>query len=271
MLNIIKEYAQFRDCQLNVGSPGYAVASYSFIFILGIIVGSFLNVCILSLPKGNDIVQKASCCPGCGSHLRWHELLPLVSFIWLRGRCRHCMMRLTWQYPLVEAANGLIWMGFFVLYGMSMTTLLYAVCASVLIIVAVVDYRTYEIPPGLNICIGILGLFNLLLNWEAWPGYVAGFFAVSTLFLVIHLLSHGRSIGGGDIKLMAAAGLLLGWQGIILALMVAATLASIIHICLMLCKGKGRVLPFGPYLAAGIFVAMTAGEPIINWYMALSD
>ena len=252
-----------------VGFPGYAAISYTFIFILGIIVGSFLNVCILRLPKGNDIIKERSHCLGCGSVLKWYELIPLVSFILQLGRCRHCGMRLSWQYPLVEAANGLIWIGFFWLYGMSMTTVLYAACASVLIIVAVVDFRTYEIPPGLNICIGILGLMNLLFNWEAWPSYVAGFFAVSSLFLVIYLLTKGRGIGGGDIKLMAAAGLLLGWQGIILALMVGATLGSVIHVILMIWKGKGRVLAFGPYLAAGIFVAMAAGEPIIAWYAGL--
>jgi leader peptidase (prepilin peptidase)/N-methyltransferase len=191
-------------------------------------------------------------------------------------------MRLSWQYPCIEALNGVLYVWFFVLYGGSYTALIYGLVASVLIIIALVDWRTYEIPIGCNIAIGVLALLYLvtmiLLPLRDTPfeaatmisqltTHIAGFFAVSGLFWLIYVLSRGRAIGGGDVKLMAVAGLLLGWQLILLALMVAAVTGSVVHLLLMRLKGKDRVLAFGPYLAFGILVAMLGGEVILSWYI----
>ena len=142
---------------------------------------------------------------------------------------------------------------------------MFCLCASVLIVLSVIDLRTYEIPPGCNVIIGILGVIQVFLNREHWGSYVIGFFAVSGLFLLIYFITGGKGIGGGDIKLMAAAGLLLGWQKIILALALGSIAGSMIHLTLMKLKGKDRVLAFGPYLALGIYVSMLYGSMIINW------
>jgi leader peptidase (prepilin peptidase)/N-methyltransferase len=168
---------------------------------------------------------------------------------------------------MVEALNGLLYLWFFALYGTSHTTVIYSLTASILIIIALVDWRTFEIPVGCNIAIGVLAITNLCFDLSAWPMYLTGFCAVSGLFLLIHLITRGRGIGGGDIKLMAVAGLLLGWQHIILALVIGCVAGSVIHLLLMRFKGKDRLLAFGPYLAFGILTAMLYGTTIITWYL----
>ena len=153
--------------------------------------------------------------------------------------------------------------------GFQPESILFCICASVLIVISVIDWRTYEIPFGCNIIIGILGIVRVFLNLAHWYDYVIGFFAVSGLFLIIYWITKGRGIGGGDIKLMAAAGLLLGWQNILLSLMIGSIAGSVIHLALMKVQGKDRVLAFGPYLAFGIFISMLYGNDIITWYLGM--
>jgi leader peptidase (prepilin peptidase)/N-methyltransferase len=243
------------------------LALYIYIFVLGTVIGSFLNVCIFRIPRQAEIVKTRSHCLHCGHELRWYELIPLASFVAQRGKCRSCRARLSRQYPAVELINGLAYLWVYQRFGLSVVAILFAMLASALIVVAVIDWRTYEIPPGLNIFIGLLGIARLLLDLTAWLTYVGGFFAASGVLFIIFALTKGRGMGGGDIKLMAAAGLLLGWQHILLALALGSLLGSVIHLALMKIKGKERVLAFGPYLAAGIFIAMLYGDPFITWYI----
>lgn len=239
------------------------------VFLAGITIGSFLNVCILRIPQKEDIVLKPSHCIKCGKVLKWYELIPLLSFCIQRGRCRGCLAKISLQYPLIELGNGLAYIWIFMVNGWNPESVLFSLCASVLIVISVIDWRTFEIPAGCNMIIGILGIFRMILDFAHWYDYVIGFFAVSSLFAVVYLLSKGRGIGGGDIKLMAAAGLLIGWQKILLALMIGSIAGSVIHLTLMKLKGKDRVLAFGPYLALGIFTAMLYGEQIIAAYLGL--
>lgn len=242
---------------------------YIMIFLIGISIGSFLNVCIYRIPKKEDIVFERSHCMSCGNVLKWYELIPLFSFLVQGGKCRNCKTKLSVQYPLIELLNGLIYVWIFMAKGFQPESILFCICASVLIVISVIDWRTYEIPFGCNIIIGILGIVRVFLNLAHWYDYVIGFFAVSGLFLIIYWITKGRGIGGGDIKLMAAAGLLLGWQNILLALMIGSIAGSVIHLTLMKVQGKDRVLAFGPYLAFGIFTAMLYGNEIITWYLSM--
>ena len=242
---------------------------YIMIFLIGISIGSFLNVCIYRIPEKEDIVLERSHCMSCGNVLKWYELIPLFSFIVQGGKCRNCKARLSVQYPLIELINGLIYVWIFMVNGVNLESILFCLCASVLIVISMIDWRTYEIPFGCNVIIGILGIVRVILNLAHWYDYVIGFFAVSGLFLIIYWITRGRGIGGGDIKLMAAAGLLLGWKNILLALMIGSIAGSVIHLTLMKIKGKDRVLAFGPYLAFGIFVAMLYGNEIITWYLGM--
>jgi leader peptidase (prepilin peptidase)/N-methyltransferase len=275
---------------------------YLIVFIFGLIVGSFINVCILRLPKKEDVVKGRSHCFSCGEILRWYEMIPLISFLIQRGRCRRCKAKLSWQYPLVEAACGIAfiwvfyihswnssmifydtgnlsfatrWLIFTIEYEWLVNTLVYSFTAATLLGLAIIDWRTYEIPPGFNYFIAAMGLVHLAMHanaeyFEGWLTYVIGFFAASAILMIIFLVTKGKGIGGGDVKLMAAAGLLLGWQQILLALALASILGSIIHLILMKVKGKERLLAFGPYLAAAIFITILYGRNLIDLYLKLA-
>ena len=242
---------------------------YSIVFIFGITIGSFLNVCMLRIPAGGSIVTTPSSCPKCHKRLMWYELVPILSWIALRGKCKSCKSPISKQYPLVELINGLLWVLVVWGNGFTLQALLYCFVASALFVIAVIDERTQEIPVGLNIFIGVLGAGNALLNLENISTYIIGFFVVSGVLTLVLMLTSGRGIGGGDIKLMAVCGLLLGWKLIILAFFIGCILGSIIHISRMKLSHKSNILAFGPYLAMGVFISMNWGNGILQWYFSL--
>lgn len=236
-------------------------------FLFGVTVGSFLNVCIYRIPKGEDIVAAQSHCMSCGYHLKWYDLIPVLSWLALKGRCRKCGEKISVQYPIIELLNGLLWGGLIYVNGFSVTGVCYCMAASALLVLSLVDWRTYEIPIGCNAVILAAGLINLWFHREQWLTYAIGFASVSGFLLLILLASKGRAIGGGDVKLMAAAGLLIGWQNIILAFSAGCIAGSIIHPVLMKLKGNDRVLAFGPYLSLGIGFSMMCGQKLVGWYI----
>ncbi len=242
------------------------------LFLYGITIGSFLNVCICRLPKKENIVTTRSHCTSCGYQLKWYDLIPLFSWVALGGRCRKCKARISVQYPVIEALNGVLWLTIFFVYGISIETALYCIMASALLALSVIDFRTYEIPFGFNLMIAALGLIRVLTDLPNWTAYVIGFFAVSAPLYLLYFVTKGRGIGGGDIKLMAAAGLLLGWKPVILAFLIGCVLGSVIHVIRMrVADAKGskaeHVLAMGPYLSAGIFIAALWGDWIVTWYL----
>lgn len=164
---------------------------------------------------------------------------------------------------------GIIIGSMIALQGITIGSVLYCLAVFPLLYLGMVDLKTYEIPVKCNIAIGILGIIRLFTDFSHWYEYVIGFFAVSAMFFCVYLGSEGKAMGGGDVKLMAAAGLLLGWQKIILALLLGSVAASVLHVTLMYLKGKDRVLAFGPYLVFGILTAMLFGEQIIKWYLGI--
>ena len=242
---------------------------YITIFLFGIVVGSFLNVCIYRLPKGESIVKVPSHCMSCGAQLRWYDLVPLFSYLFLRGRCRKCKAAISKQYPIVEALNGTLWVIVFVINGINEMSIVYCLMTSALLTLSVIDLRIFEIPVGINIFLGILGIVAIIIDKEQWFSHMIGAVCVSGFLLILYLLTQGKAIGGGDIKLMAACGLLLGWQKIILAFLLGCILGSIIHLFRMKLTGEGHVLAMGPYLAAGIFLAALFGQQWIAWYLTL--
>ncbi|MDE7266039.1 MAG: prepilin peptidase [Lachnospiraceae bacterium] len=237
------------------------------IFLYGITIGSFLNVCIYRLPKKENIVTTRSHCMSCGYQLKWYDLIPLFSWLVLGGKCRKCKARISVQYPVIEALNGFLWLTIFFVCGVSIETALYCVLASALLALSVIDFRTYEIPFGFNLIIAALGLIRVLTDLSNWTEYAIGFFAVSVPLYLIYIVTKGRGIGGGDIKLMAAAGLLLGWKRIVLALVIGCILGSVIHVIRMKVSKAEHVLAMGPYLSMGIFIAALWGEQLLDWYL----
>ena len=242
---------------------------YVTIFLFGIVVGSFLNVCICRLPEGESIVKVPSHCMSCGAQLRWFDLVPLFSWLFLRGKCRRCKAAISVQYPIVEALNGALWVFVFIVNGMNGMSIVYCLMTSALLALSVIDWRTFEIPFGMNVFLGILGVVAVILNRKEWLSHIIGAVCVSGFLLILYLLSQGKAIGGGDIKLMASCGLILGWQRIILAFLLGCICGSVIHLLRMKLSGEGRVLAMGPYLAAGIFLAALFGQQWIGWYLSL--
>ena len=247
----------------------FMIILYIVVFLYGIVVGSFLNVCILRIPEGKSIVTERSHCMSCGYQLKWYDMFPLFSYLFLRGRCRKCGAHVSAQYPIVEGCNGILWVTTFIMLGLSIDSVLICLLMSALLVLSVIDWRTYEIPFGINVFIGILGLVRLISNLDNWMEYIIGFFAVSLPLLIILLLTHGQGMGGGDVKLMAAAGLLIGWKYIILALILGCLYGSLIHIIRMRISGQGHMLAMGPYLSAGIATSVLFGSGIIEWYIGL--
>ena len=208
-------------------------------FLFGICVGSFLNVVAFRLPKGESIVTGPSHCMTCGHRLKWYELIPVLSFVIQGGKCR------SWDTLI---AFGLV---------------------SALIALSLIDARTQEIPGGLNIFIACLGVLRIATDWHNFLLYLIGGAAVSVPLLIILFVTGGAGIGGGDVKLMAAAGLVLGWKNIILAFLLACIFGAVIHPIRMKFFHAGRVLAMGPYLSAGIMVAFLFGDAMISWYLGM--
>lgn len=246
----------------------YAILVYPLVFLYGILIGSFLNVCIYRIPKHESIVTVPSHCMSCGYGLKWYDLVPVFSWLCLRGRCRKCKAPVSVQYPLIEAANGMLWLLIIFLRGLNVEGILYCLLASALLVLSIIDFRTYEIPFGINVFIAVLGLVRLFTDLKHWYLYVVGFFLVSGIFLFVLWVTKGKGIGGGDVKLMAAAGLLLGAPKIFLAMLIGCLLAVVVHPLRMKLSGEGHSLAFGPYLAAGILISALAGEPVIAWYLS---
>jgi leader peptidase (prepilin peptidase)/N-methyltransferase len=240
---------------------------YIIIFLFGIVIGSFLNVCIYRIPAQEDIVKERSHCMSCGYQLAWYDMFPLVSYIALRGRCRKCKAKLSVQYPLVEGLNGIAYVLITYELGVNVESLLYCLLTSALIVLSVIDFRTYEIPLGVNIFILALGLIRVLTDIRNWQTYLVGLCAVSIVLAILYYATKGRAIGGGDVKLMAACGLLLGWKLIILAFLLGCVLGAVIHVIRMKVSGSGHVLALGPYLSMGVFIAAVWGDSMIAWYL----
>lgn len=246
----------------------WSILLYIAIFLYGIVIGSFLNVCIFRIPLKQDIVKVRSHCMNCGYQLKWYDLFPLFSYLFLRGRCRKCKTKLSPQYPIIEGVNGAAYVLIFAIKGLTIESLLYCLLFSALLTLSVIDFRTYEIPIGINIFIGALGLVRVITDYHNWSYYVIGCVSVSLFLLLLYFVSKGRAIGGGDVKLMAAAGLLLGWQEVILAFCIGCIFGSIIHITRMKISKAEKVLAMGPYLSLGIIVSAICGRAILDWYIS---
>lgn len=243
---------------------------YTYIFILGVCIGSFTNVLIYRIPLQENIATESSHCMTCGNKIKWYDLIPLVSYLILRGRCRHCKAKISAQYPLVEFISGVGYVLIFLTNGLNLSSVIFCLSFSCLIAISVIDWKTYEIYNCLIYAIGVLAvirvIYEAMADYHNVSNYVIGFFAVSTILFVIHLATKGKGMGLGDVYLMAVGGLLLGWKHIILALIVGAVTGSVVHYILMLVLKKDHMLAFGPYLSIGIYVSMLFGDNIIAWY-----
>lgn len=249
---------------------------YVFSFLLGAVVGSFLNVCILRIPEKKSIVSPPSHCPGCGSGIRFYDNIPILSYLVLRGKCRNCGERISFRYPLVELITAFFSLALFVQFGPSLTYLIYLVFMAALIVITFIDLDHRIIPdlislPG--IVAGFLASFLLFeITWfESALGILVGGGSLMLVAVVYEMITGQEGMGGGDVKLLAMLGAFIGWQGVLFTIMASSLLGSIIGGGMMVISGKGRkfAIPFGPFLSAGGIIYLFFGQLLINWYLAL--
>jgi len=265
-----------------------------FVFIFGLCIGSFLNCVIYrtelqeNMPK-KDPNRKAvsflhgkSFCPHCKRTLSWKDLFPVFSYLFLLGKCRYCKKNISWQYPLVEIATGIIFLLIYNLkfeilnqfeilkYSNILNLLFLFYIAGVLIAIFVYDLKHYLIPDKILFpAIAIAFIFRLLENFSSVPNFLLAVAIASGFFLAIFLVSKGKWMGFGDVKLAILLGLILGSPSILVGLFLAFFFGAIIGIILMLFNKKGlkSEIPFGPFLIAGTFIALFWAPEIISWYM----
>ena len=242
---------------------------YIIIFIFGITIGSFLNVCIYRIPLHESIVTAPSHCMSCGEKLKWFDMVPVFSWLVLGGRCRSCKTKISAQYPIIEGVNGILYVVICVVNGLNYMSLVYCLMASALLVLSVIDWRTYEIPFGINVFLFVLGIAGTVLDSSNWIEHLIGAVCISGILEILYLLSNGSAIGGGDIKLMFACGLILGWKLILLAFVLGCIVGSVVHVIRIRVQGAGRVLAMGPYLSVGILLAALWGNQWISWYLSL--
>jgi leader peptidase (prepilin peptidase)/N-methyltransferase len=247
---------------------------YFLTFVIGLLLGSFFNVCIYRIPREESIVFPASHCTNCSTKLKWKDLIPVFSFLVLGGRCRYCGEKISLKYPLVELATSLIYLILAVMFGMSSTFFIYAFLCSLLIIATVIDLEFQIIPNGLVI-IGIVAgfIFSLLGLSVPLVDALIGMLVGGGIFLLVALLAQlilkREGIGGGDIKFMAMIGLFIGWRLTILSILLSIYSGGLIGGLLLLfgIKKRSDAIPYGPFIALGTFLSILYGNDLINWYV----
>ena len=268
-----------------------------FIFIFGLFVGSFLNCIAHRLHTGESFLLGRSHCPHCKKELKWYDLIPILSFVILKAKCRYCQKPISFQYPLMEIITGLLFVLIFKFLGFGfhleqfgfwvLDFSFYLLISCFLIIIFIYDLKHYIILDkvlfpaiGITFLYHLFGLWGLKVVWNSeflisnlqplLIPILSGFLAMG-FFLVLFLLSRGEWMGFGDVKFAFFMGILLGFPNIILALFSAFSIGAIIGVGLILC-GKRTMksqVPFGPFLVAGTFIAMLWGEGIVSWYLSL--
>lgn len=251
----------------------YYGVNYVLIFILGLIVGSFSNVCIYRIPRNESIVYPASHCLKCRSNISPKDNIPLLSFILLKGRCRNCKSKISIQYPIVELLTGLIYLIIYLTYGLSVQTLIYIFLSSSLIIIAFIDLNEQIVPDEISLPGIVIGfVISFFVPYISFINSALGVFIGGGIILIIGMggsvIFKKEAMGGGDVKLAAMIGAFLGWRYIIISLFLGFFLGALAGIFLILSKIKRRedVVPFGPFIVLGSLITLLWGEKIISWY-----
>jgi leader peptidase (prepilin peptidase) / N-methyltransferase len=275
------------------------IAFTAFAFLFGLLIGSFLNVCILRIPREESIVLPPSHCPACGADIKPYDNIPVVSWLILRGRCRKCKAPISAQYPAVELLTGLLFAGCYLMFGLSFEALKWAVFAALMIVLTVTDLRERILPDvvnftGLGLAL-LLSLFTAPVDGSA--GWIAmrlfgaslpmpvlsladaliGAAAASGLLWFVaegYFRLRGREgMGLGDVKMMAMAGAFLGLQRAMLTILLGSLLGSLIGAAVIAIRRKGRdfELPFGTFLGAGAILVVFFGSMTLDWYRSFAN
>lgn len=245
--------------------------------LLGLIVGSYLNVVVYRLPRGISTVLPRSSCPACGVPIRARDNLPVVSYLLLGGRCRDCRSEISWRYPLLEGATAALFVGCFLRFGFSLTALAGAIFAALMIALGAIDAEHMILPDRLTLPGIVLGI--ALQPWLDWGvglgGAIVGALLGGGILLALwgawYLIRREEGMGLGDVKMLALIGAFLGWKGVLVALFFGAVAGAVTGLVLMRRQGLGMKakLPFGTFLALGGLLALFAGRPLADAYLEL--
>lgn len=247
---------------------------FSMVFVFGAIIGSFLNVCIYRIPAGVSVVSPPSRCSNCGSTLKWFHNVPIFSFLFLRGKCAFCGIKISCRYPLIEALNGALFVLVFWFFGFSLFTLVFFLFVSALVVITFIDLDHQIIPDVISLPgIGVGFCCSFLLPWLTWQdsffGILLGGGSLYAVAAGYELLTKKQGMGGGDIKLLAMLGAFLGWKAVLPIIFLSSLAGTLVGVPLMLFKGEnGRLaIPFGPFLALASIVYLFWGQRIVEWYL----
>ncbi|MEC1748019.1 prepilin peptidase [Schinkia azotoformans] len=241
---------------------------YIYIFIVGLVLGSFFNVVGLRIPNNQSIVKPRSACPNCQKQLTAMQLIPIFSYVLQKGQCKNCNEKISPIYPSTELLTAILFTISPLLVGWSMELIVALTLVSMLIIIVVSDIKYMLIPDKVLIFFAPLFIIErIFIPLDPWWNPILGAAIGFGLLLLIAIVSRG-GMGGGDIKLFAILGLVLGWKLVLLAFFMSTLFGSIFGIIGLLIKKveRGKPMPFGPYIALGTIVTYYWGEILINWY-----
>ena len=238
--------------------------------VVGLCFGSFLNVCILRLPNDQSLLRPPSTCPQCKRRIEWRDNIPVVSWLLLKGRCRHCHKPISRQYPLIEALVGLLWASSVLWFGPTLHALAGSLLGTILLGIAITDARHYLIPDEFTWGGLVLGLALSLGGGvqgflQAVLGAATGLALLYAVAVVGKWVFKEEAMGGGDIKMMAMVGSFVGWKGVLLTIFAGALLGTVIFVPLSFKKKK--LVPFGVFLAVGAAVTFLFRDTVIDWYL----
>lgn len=242
--------------------------SFVIFFIFGLIFGSFFNVVGIRVPRKELFIHERSKCPACKHTLHWSELIPIVSFILQKGKCKHCSERISNIYPLIEGITGLLFAISYIKFGLNWELLIALIFISMLMIVTVSDIRYMVIPNRiLFFYVPIFIFLRIVHPLHPWWSFIIGGIVGYVVVAIIILISKG-GMGAGDMKLLAVSGIVLGVKNVLLAFFIASLTGAVIGGFLLLLKKieKKQPIPFGPYIVIGVVVAYFYGDSIIGWY-----
>ena len=258
----------------------FTVVAYIMASVLGLCVGSFLNVVIYRVPNKMSLAFPPSHCTSCDYTLKWYDNIPVLSYIMLGGKCRGCKSRISPRYMLIEIFNALLWvLSVLMFWELEVKAIIYTcmalVVSSVLICIFFIDLEHMLIFNRFTFIVAVCGLVAAGLNTTRWYDHLIGAAAGAVVFFAIYygsiLILKREGLGFGDVKLAAAAGLLLGWQKFLLAMLIASVVGSVVLLALRAVRKdeQGREYPFAPFIVAGMLFALFFGDPVINWYLGL--
>jgi len=260
----------FLDWTLLLTTPAFEVTA----LLLGLVVGSFANVCIHRLPRGESVVSPPSRCPRCGARIRPRDNVPLVGFLLLGGRCRSCRAPISARYPAVEATNGLLWLALAALRGPSLEALLSMALVTALLVLALIDLDHQILPDVVTLPGAGLGLAASLLPGtkvaplEAVAAATAGYAGFALVWWLWKTLRDLDALGQGDWKMAAMLGAWLGWQKLLLTVFLASVVGTVIGLAVLRLRGKDR-LPLGTFLGVAGILVVLFGDPLVAWYAGL--